>query len=336
MSLNKGNKVENGALKKCLITGASGFVGSALLDSLPVKQFIGIPVYRKPYNNAVSITDINAETDWSCILENIDTVVHAAARVHIMSDTHHDALAEFRRVNLDGTLNLAHQAAEAGVRRFVFISTIKVNGESTFGRYTLNEVCTVPPEDPYALSKYEAEIGIREIADQTGMEVVIIRPPLVYGANVKANFLSLMKLADTPIPLPFGAINNKRSMVYVGNLVDFIIKCIDHPAAANQTFMVSDGEDLSLTVLLRMMRVALGRPARLFSLPASLFHMAGRLSGKSGVIDRLIGDLQVDSAKARNLLGWKPPFTVQQGISATIAAYLEGKRFEDKKLEGKQ
>ncbi|WP_066015304.1 UDP-glucose 4-epimerase family protein [Endozoicomonas atrinae] len=325
---------------KILLTGASGFVGSNLSSALDQKNIRHIDALRSGKNNSCEgqyfIHSIDGNTSWEKAFNKVNIVVHTAARVHVMAETHHDTFAEFRRVNVDGTLNLARQAAKAGVRRFVFISTIKVNGETTVDGYTFNEINTDPPENPYALSKYEAENGLREIADKTDMEVVIIRPPLVYGPKVKANFLSLMKLSDTPIPLPFGAIHNKRSMVYVGNLVDFIIKCIDYPAAANQTFMVSDGEDLSLSALLRTMRVALGRPARLFSIPASLFQMAGRLSGKSGVVDRLIGDLQVDSAKARNLLGWNPPFTAQQGISATIAAYLEGKRFEVKKSEGKQ
>lgn len=333
ISLENRYAMERTNLKKCMITGASGFVGSALLRSPPQKTFTFTPLYRQLIDSTFSIKSIDKDTDWSCILENIDTVVHAAARIHITSDTHYDTLSEFRRVNVDGTLNLAQQAAEASVRRFIFISTIKVNGETTDGGYIFNEISTDPPEDPYALSKYEAENGLREIADQTGMEVVIIRPPLVYGPNVKANFLSLMKLADTSIPLPLGSINNKRSMVYIGNLVDFIIRCIDHPNAANQTFILSDGEDLSLSALLRMMRVALGRSVRLFSVPEALFRIAGRLSGKTGVIDRLIGNLQVDSAKARNLLGWNPPFTVEQGISATIAAYLVDRKSES---EGKQ
>ena len=308
-----------------MITGASGFVGSALLNALNGKNFIAVPVYRQAYNNAACISDINKDTDWSSALENIDVIIHSAARVHIMAETHHDPLTEFRKVNVDGTLNLARQAEKNGVKRFIFLSSIKVNGESTFQGNAFTEHVREIPEDPYSLSKYEAESGLREISDKTGMEVVIIRPPLVYGPNVKANFLNLMKLADTGIPLPFSAINNKRSMVYVENLVAFIIKCIDHHAAANQTFLISDGEDVSLAALLRMMRMALGRPARLFTVPTVLFHVAGRFTGKTAVVDRLIGDLQVESSKARELLAWMPPFSVKQSINTTIAAYLAEK-----------
>ena len=326
MSLNKANKLEDDAIKRCLITGASGFIGSALLNALSDKHFMAVPVYRQAYNNAACISDINEDTDWSSALENIDVIIHSAARVHIMAESHHDSLTEFRKVNVDGTLNLARQAAKNGVQRFIYLSSIKVNGESTFQENAFTEHVREIPVDPYSLSKYEAESGLREISDETGMEVVIIRPPLVYGPNVKANFLNLVKLADTGVPLPFGAINNKRSMVYVENLVDFIIKCVVNPAAANQTFLISDGDDLSLKRLLRMMRTALGRPARLLSIPSVLFRIAGRLTGKAAVVDRLVGDLRVDSAKAQELLGWTPPFTIQQGIQATIAFYLEDKQ----------
>ncbi|MBO9497508.1 SDR family oxidoreductase, partial [Thalassotalea sp. G20_0] len=268
---------------------------------------------------------INDTTNWSVALRGIDIIIHLAARAHIMGDEAADPLSEYRLVNVAGTLNLARQAAAAGVKRFIFVSSIKVNGETTSGLQPFTESLTCEVHDPYGMSKKEAEDGLRIIAAETGMEVVIIRPPLVYGAGVKANFLNLMKLADTPIPLPFGAINNKRSMVYVGNLVDFIIQCIDHPSAANQTFLVCDGEDLSLRSLLDMIRASLGRPPRLVPIPAFLFQIAGSIAGKREVVDRLVGNLQIDSSKARNLLNWVPTFTVQQGIDSTIASYLKCK-----------
>ena len=312
-----------------LVTGASGFVGQALLAQLQGKSLNYKAAYRhfpeSHDQHAIPVGTINGATDWSVALKGVDIITHLAARAHIMGDEAADPLLEYRSVNVAGTLNLARQAAAAGVKRFIFVSSIKVNGETTSGLQPFTESLTCEVQDPYGISKKEAEDGLRIIAAETGMEVVIIRPPLVYGAGVKANFLNLMKLADTSIPLPFGAINNKRSMVYVGNLVDFIIKCIDHPSAANQTFLVCDGEDLSLRSLVIMMRTSLGRPARLVPVPAVLFRIAGRIAGKPEVVDRLVGDLQTDSSKARKLLNWVPPFTVQQGIDATIASYLKCK-----------
>ena len=312
-----------------LVTGASGFVGQALLAQLQEKSLNYKAAYRhfpeSHDQHAIAVGTIDNATDWSVALKGVDIITHLAARAHIMGDEAADPLLEYRSVNVAGTLNLARQAAAAGVKRFIFVSSVKVNGETTSGLRPFNESLTSQILDPYGISKKEAEDGLRTIASETGMEVVIIRPPLVYGPNVNANFLNLMKLADTPIPLPFGAINNKRSMVYVGNLVDFIVQCIDHPGAANQTFLVCDGEDLSLRSLVMMMRTSLGRPARLVPVPAVLFRIAGRIAGKLEVVDRLVGDLQTDSSKARKLLNWVPPFTVQQGIDATIAGYLKCK-----------
>ncbi len=325
MSLSKVNKIENDAIKRCLITGASGFVGSALLHSLDDRNFIAVPVYRQPYSNAVCVADINKDTDWSSSLESIDVIIHSAARVHIMADKHHDSLTEFRKVNVDGTLNLARQAAKKGVKRFIFVSSIKVNGESTFKENVFTEDLQEAPEDPYAISKYEAESGLREISDKTDMEVVIIRPPLVYGPGVKANFHTLLRLASTGLPLPFGAVNNKRSMVFVGNLVDFIVNCIDHPAAANQTFLVSDTEDLSLAELLTHLRRAFGLPARLLPVPVTLFKILGFLSGKQAIVERVVGDLQIDPRKAQDLLDWRPPFSIEKGIKITADAFKKDK-----------
>ena len=315
-----------------LITGASGFIGKSLASKL---NTMALP-YRcairhsatcsDSEKNTVSVGNIDGTTDWQSALNNIKVVVHLAARAHIMVDSFTDPLAEFKKINTDGTLNLARQAARAGVKRFIFVSTIKVNGETTSGSAAFTEKSRPVPQDPYGISKLEAETGLQSIADETGMEVVIIRPPLVYGPGVKANFFSLMKLADNSLLLPFGAINNSRSMVYVGNLVDFIVRCIDHPAAANQIFLVSDNNDLSLAMLVRILRISLGRPLRLLSFPPGLFRCIALLLGKARMVEKLIGDLQIDSTKARNLLGWEPPHSVEQGIRATVAAYSQGKK----------
>jgi len=269
------------------------------------------------------IEAINERTEWAQGLLGQDVVIHCAARAHIMNEEVADPLEEYRRVNVDGTLNLAQQAADTGVKRFIYISSIKVNGESTSGSGPFTEKATAKPLDPYGVSKFEAEEGLKKIAVDTGMEVVIIRPPLVYGAGVKANFLNLLKLSNTGLPLPFGLVNNKRSMVYVENLVDFIVKCIDNPTAANQTFLISDNDNLSLSCLLQLIRKSMNKSARLIPVPIFLFKLAGLMFRKQDVMDRLVGDLQVDSSKAMSLLDWKPPYTVEQGIQATVDSFLK-------------
>lgn len=310
-----------------LLTGATGFVGSVLLSELTkLPDFRIVAAVRSAVSNTsddvVVVGNIDGTTDYSSALNGVDVVVHVAARAHIMRDEVAEPLVEYRKVNVEGTLNLAKQAVAAGVKRFVYISSIKVNGESTTGLSAFTEDDTAKPEDPYGVSKHEAEEGLRLLAEETGLEVVIIRPPLVYGPGVKANFLSLLKLSATALPLPFGSLKNKRSMVYVGNLVSFIILCIQHPAAANQTFLVSDVEDVSLRNLVTYIRLCLGRSPRLLPVPLGLFKLAGALTGKRGMVDRLVGDLQVDSSKARTLLEWVPPFTVEQGIAATVADFM--------------
>ncbi|WP_422475623.1 UDP-glucose 4-epimerase family protein [Endozoicomonas sp. ALB032] len=313
-----------------LITGASGFVGQSLQAQLAEKSYNYKAAFRKlpsvSDEDAIAVGSIDASTDWSVALQGIDVVVHLAARAHIMKDEVTESITEYRRVNTDGALNLARQSASAGVKRFIFISSIKVNGETTSGASAFTEQHSPLTQDAYGISKKEAEDGLRKIALETAMEVVIIRPPLVYGANVKANFLDLIKLADTKIPLPFSMIKNMRSMVYVENLVDFIITCIEHPMAANQTYLISDGKDVSLSELIKMMRYSLRKPIRLFPIPGFTFRFSGALTRKSSIVDRLIGDLQVDSSKAEKTLSWKPPYTVQQGIDATVANYIKGKK----------
>ena len=319
---------------KILITGSSGFLGSNIINKLELLDYNIISVLRKitsaSSSNSMQIGEINGDTDYKDIFVGTDIVIHCAARAHIMNEEVADTLAEYRWVNVDGTLNLAQQAADAGVKRFIYISSIKVNGESTSGSVPFTEKDTATPIDPYGVSKYEAEEGLKKIAAETGMEVVIIRPPLVYGAGVKANFLNLLKLSSTKFPLPFGLVNNKRSMVYVNNLVDFIVKCIDHSAAANQTFLISDNDDLSLSGLLQLIRKSMNKSARLIPVPIFLFKLAGLIFRKQDVVDRLVGDLQVDTSKAISLLDWKPPYTVEQGIQATVDSFLENNK-QDKK-----
>jgi len=251
----------------------------------------------------------------------VDVVIHAAARVHIMDDDASDPLAEFRKANVDGTLNLARQAADAGVQRFVFISSIKVNGESTQLGEPFTVEDSIVTQDPYGLSKWEAEQGLFQIAKQTGMQTVVIRPPLIYGEGVKANFAKMMQGVAKGLPLPLGAVHNKRSLLALENLVDFIVLCTHHPKAANQVFLISDGEDVSTTELLQKVGKALGKPARLIPVPVPLMRFAAKLIGKGDVANRLFGSLQVDSSKARELLGWKPVIHMDEQLKKTVAAY---------------
>lgn len=313
-------------MMKILVTGASGFVGRWLCAELVGQGFTVMAAVREKtlLENCtpVVINDINHTTNWSTALPDVDVVVHLAARVHVMNDNVIDPLAEFRNVNVDGTFNLARQAAKAGVKRFIFVSSVKVNGEHTeFGKpFTEDDVPN--PLDAYGVSKIEAEQGLMKIAQETGMEVVIIRPPLVYGAGVKANFASMMRAVKRGIPLPLGAIHNKRSFVYVGNLVSLIIRCIEHPAATNQVFMVSDGHDLSTTELLRSCAAALRIKPRLLSVPQRLIERCASLLGKQAMAQRLCGNLQVDITKARTMLDWMPPFSVAEGLKATATGLM--------------
>jgi UDP-glucose 4-epimerase len=318
----KGLKLDSAST--VLVTGASGFVGSALIDHLAREQVHRVrAVVRNeardvlPSVERVVVSSLAADTNWLAALANVDLVVHLAGRVHVMRNTSTQPLEEFRRVNVDGTLNLARQAAQHGVSRFVFVSSIKVNGES--GRYS--EADPPTPVDPYGISKHEAEVGLFRVAAESGMEVVIIRPPLVYGPGVKANFHALMRAVDRGIPLPFGAIQNQRSLIALGNLVDFIDKCIDEPAAANETFLVSDGEDISTTDLIRRIACSMERPARLIPVPERLLMYLAVLAGKRSVAQRLLGSLQLDIRKARETLGWTPPLTVDEGLKLATAGY---------------
>ncbi|MDD5389705.1 MAG: SDR family oxidoreductase [Gallionellaceae bacterium] len=306
-----------------LVTGASGFVGGALCEVLSHVDHDVIPAVRcsRTIHNERVVGQIGPDTDWSPALRGIDTAVHLAARVHVMSDKEGNPLAAFRSVNTDGTLNLARQCAVAGVRRFVFISSIKVNGEGRKQPYSESDLAL--PQDAYAISKWEAEQGLREIESATGMEVVILRPPLVYGPGVGANFLRLMRMVEKRRPLPFGRVENRRSLLYLGNFTDAIRLCLEHPAAAGKTYLLSDGEDVSSADLARRLARAMNRPARLLSVPAFWLRMAGVLSGRSAEIDRLLGSLVVDSSKIRQELGWRPPFSMEDGLGQTVAYFLQ-------------
>lgn len=319
-------------MRTFLVTGAAGFVGRALCCRLlsEKNQVRGTVRGKAPSSSlptgVVSFpVTVGTDTDWDGSLDGVDTVVHLAARVHVMNDTLVDPLAEFRRVNVEGTLNLARQAAEAGVRRFIFVSSIKVNGEVTPLGKPFTAEDAPAPADPYGISKREAEDGLRQLAADTGMEVVIIRPPLVYGPGVKANFLSVMRWLSKGVPLPLGGIRNRRSLVALDNLVDLIATCIDHPAAANQTFLAGDGEDLSTGDLLRRMAAALGKPARLLPVPAWMLETGATLLGRRALAQRLCGSLQVDIAKARTLLNWTPPVSVDEALRKTARHFLEAK-----------
>lgn len=303
---------------KLLVTGGNGFLGSRVLAALQQQPglIVAASVRQAPPGATayLAIGCLNGQTDWSSALQGVDCVVHTAARVHVVKDNATDPLAAFRCVNVQGTLNLAQQAAAAGVRRLVFISSVKVHGETTALGAPFVADGVLAPLDPYGVSKMQAEQGLRDIATQTGMEVVIIRPPLVYGPGVKANFLAMMGWLSRGIPLPLGAIHNQRSLVALDNLVDLIATCTHHPAAANQTFLVSDGEDLSTTQLLRRMGQAMGRPARLIPVAPALLRAGAALLGKPELAQRLCGSLQVDITKTRHLLGWKPPISVDEGL----------------------
>lgn len=311
-----------------LITGGNGFIGKSLCAELfrrgqSVRAAVRLENSQVDNIETMSIGDISSDTDWTNALLDIKVVIHAAARAHVTQTNIVDSLDELRRVNVDGTLNLAQQAAEAGVQRFIFISSIKVNGESTvLGRpYTTED--QPAPVDPYGISKFEAEDALRQLADETGMEVVIIRPPLVYGAGVKANFRSMMSWLQKAVPLPLGAIHNKRTLVALDNLVDLIITCIDHPAAANQTFLAGDGEDMSTTELLQRLGRALGKPAKLLPMPVWALKTGAMLLGKGGMAQRLCNSLQIDISKACDLLEWQPPVSVDEALKKTAADFLQ-------------
>lgn len=310
-----------------LVTGATGFVGGRLLERLASGPHSARAAVRRDLKDllpgvpTVAVGDISMATDWGAALAGVEVVIHAASRAHVLDDRSIDPLAEFRKVNVAGTLALANQAVRSGVKRFIFISSIGVNGNETFGE-AFSDSDQPNPVGPYAISKLEAEEGLMELASRTGMEVVVIRPPLVYGPNAPGNYGRLFRLVRRGIPLPLGSIHNQRSLVALDNLVDLLVTCIRHPNAANQTFLVSDGEDLSTTQLLQRMAHALGRPARLLPVPAWVLEAGAAMLGKRALSQRLCGSLQVDISKTRTLLGWDPPVSVDEALSRTARNFL--------------
>jgi len=331
-----------------LVTGSTGFVGQALCHSLVHSGHIircAVRVGPKYFlskenrktankNNFVAIDDIGPSTNWLHTLQDIDTVIHLAARVHSMQGNSEYHSKDFQEVNTLGTAHLAGEAAKAGVSRFVYLSSIKVNGDETGQRgqkskTPFSETDIPNPQDSYAISKWEAEQALNAISNETGMEVVIIRSPLVYGPGVKANFLRLLRVIDRSIPLPLGSLHNARSLVNIDNLIDFLITCIKHPAAAGETFLTSDGKDLSIPELIEKIARYMGRPCRLLPTPPSLLRFVGKLVGKEYDVKRLCASLQVDITKARNVLGWEPPVSVDEGLKKTVEWYLKQKAVGD-------
>ena len=309
-----------------LVTGATGFVDKSLCAELlkrgrAVRVAVRSPDFRVEGAEVAVVGEIDGDTDWHAALGNVDVVIHLAAHAHILADSVVNPLAEFRKTNTAGTLKLANAAARAGVKRFIFLSSIKVNGEETSSGKPFDEQCVAAPLDPYAVSKREAEDGLRLLAQETGLELVLIRPPLVYGPGVKANFLSMIQWLYKGVPLRLGSINNQRSLISVYNLVDFIITCINHPLAANQTFLISDGEDLSTTALLRRIAKAMGVPSRLLPVAPPWLKLGATMIGKCNIYRRLCGNLQVDISKDRTMLGWTPPVSVDEGLRRTAGQY---------------
>ncbi len=319
-----------------LLTGATGFVGQAVLVQLLRRQECAIRTYgrRAPvglhgHGNAAQHTlhitgDLSDGADFSAALTDIDVVIHCAAQAHVMKSSPDQSDDIYWAANVGGTCNLARQSIAAGVKRFIFISSVKVNGESTTNNLPFSNTSLPAPEDDYGRSKQAAEEGLRSLVVGTGMELVIIRPPLVYGPGVKGNFRSLLTVAEKNLPLPFGAINNQRSMVALDNLVDLIMTCITHPHATNQTFLVSDDQDVSTTQLLEKMSCAAGKSPRLLPVPMSWLRLAGKLTGKRAVIERLCGNLQIDISHTKTTLGWQPPISLEEGIKRCFIEDNEG------------
>lgn len=309
-----------------MLTGVSGFVGAALLRRLQRGGYDVTVIARSPIAGLPdSVSQVLVSESWSvanfrsAFAEGVTTVVHLAARVHIMRDKTNEPLAEFRIVNRDATLNLARQAAAAGAKRFIYMSSVKVNGEATQSGRAFTEADIPAPLDAYGLSKYEAELGLSSLGEETGLAIVVIRPPLVYGPGVRGNFATLLNAVRRGWPLPLAAVHNKRSLVALDNLLDFIAACLTHPDAANQTFLVGDGHDISTAQLVRELASAAGVPAHLFSVPVWALQGGAALVGKGEMIHRVCGNLQVDISKAQRLLHWKPPISVDEGLRRAVA-----------------
>jgi len=301
---------------KIVLTGGSGFLGSHLLNNEAFQEALAIGRTQPRNHRHFQIVSFDADDDLAEVFIGKEVVVHAAARAHIMNDTAKSPLNEFRHINTEGTLNLAEKAAIAGIKRFIFISTVKVLGEQTEPGQAFKNGDSFDPQDPYSISKVEAEVGLKLIGEAHGMEIVIIRPPLVYGKGVKGNFASLLKLARYPIPLPFGSIQNKRSLVSIENLVDLIVICLDHPNAKNQTFLVSDDDDMSTSILFSRLAEAGGYKTYIFKFPLTILNISLRMLGKSPIYERLCGSMQVNIEYTKSQLSWKPPFKVKDSLSS--------------------
>ncbi|MEZ9408608.1 NAD-dependent dehydratase [Vibrio lentus] len=313
---------------KLLVTGSTGFVGARVVELAEESDWEVVSVVRQSSRtqpNFFLVSSIGPETDWSNAFKGVDCIVHCAARVHQMNESEQDALTAYRDTNTFGTLNLAKQAVDAGVKRFVFVSSIKVNGEFSEPNLPFEPNLNNTPQDPYGLSKYEAEVELAKLSKETGLEVVIIRPPLVYGPGVKANFLSMMRLIDKGIPLPFGAIKNQRSLVFLDNLSDLILTCCEHPSAPGRTFLVSDDNDVSTTQLMRTIALSMGKAPRLLPIPMSWIQAGTSVLNKQHIAQRVCGSLQVEIGLTKEILGWEPPVTFEQGIKNTVQAYLDSK-----------
>ena len=310
-------------MMQILVTGANGFVGRALCPALHQADHRIIAAIRNAGRSpegceARVVGDIGPDTDWKEALRGVEAIVHLAARVHVMRESAADTLAAFLRVNTAGTLHLARATAQAGIRRFVFLSSVKVLGERCH-EVPFTDASPPNPQDPYAVSKLEAEMGLTEIAREFGVETVILRPPLVYGPGVRGNFLSLLRLVDRGLPLPLGGVRNQRSLLFLGNLVDAISLCLTHPVAPGKTFLLCDGEDLSTPELVRRLARALECRPRLWPLPEPVLTLAAGCLGKSAEARRLLASLTVDDRLIRQVLAWNPPFTVDEGLDETVA-----------------
>lgn len=315
-------------MSNILLTGATGFVGNRLLAKLQDKGHLCRAAVRRPSSSvdvqtdSVVVGEVDANTDWSKAVKDIEVIVHLAARVHVMHDQADNPLVEFRKINLDGTRSLAEAAVKAGVKRFVYISTIKVNGEATKDSpFTSQDAPS--PSDPYAIAKWEAEKALQEISQESGLEVVVIRPPLVYGPGVKANFLNLIKLVRKRVPLPLAGIKNKRTLVALDNLVDLIMNCCEHPDAAGHIFLAGDDESVSTAELIAKIAGAFGQRSPAFSLSPILMAWATRLLGKQAVWHRLSESLQVDTSEAKKVMGWQPVTSMDEELKR-IASSMNG------------
>jgi len=319
--------------KTILVTGANGFIGQALCPMLVESGYnvrVALRKNKQLQNSnyeVFEVGEIDNQTQWEFALSKVDTIIHLAARVHVMKDTSENSLEEFRKTNTKGTLHLAQKAAQYGVRRFIFLSTVKVNGEMTPQKKNGTIECFTEeqesnPEDDYALSKWEAEQALQKVKDESKLDIVILRSPLVYGPNAKANFLNLLKLIKSGIPLPLANIQNKRSLIYKGNLTDIIVRCIDSPNVANNTYLVSDGKDVSTPTLIKTIAQAMNRKPIIIPFPVWALKLLGKFTGKSAYIDRLSDSLCIGNNKIVDALSWKPPCTFEMGIKQTVNYFL--------------